>query len=75
LPAARDAAAATSPLVLVPMSPTRRTVTRCLDGRWESSDCHWSPLRKAVASAGDVVTLHGILFKHPDVCDAGKPVY
>jgi hypothetical protein len=44
-----------------------------LDGLWESSDC-WSPLRKAVASAGDVVTLHGILFKHPDVCDAGKPV-
>ncbi len=43
-------------------------------GAWESFDCHWSPHRKAAARAGDVVTLHGLMWKQPDVCDAGRPV-
>lgn len=45
-----------------------------VDGQWESGDCHWSSLRKAVAREGDVVTLHGLLVEKPDRCDAGLPV-
>jgi hypothetical protein len=43
-------------------------------GRWESSDCHWGRLQKATARAGDVVTLHGLMWKEPEVCGAGRPL-
>jgi len=43
-------------------------------GSWEASDCHWSHVRKAVARAGDVVTLHGLLLTTPGTCDAGHPL-
>jgi hypothetical protein len=48
-------------------------VSRVAD-HWESSDCHWSTVRKAVARVGDVVTLHGLIWHKPNTCDDGRPV-
>ncbi len=44
-----------------------------VNGIWESSDCHWSRLKKESARSGDVVTLNEVL---PDsaTCDAGVRV-
>ena len=44
------------------------------DGLWESSDCHWNKLERATARVGDVVTLHGLLFREPRVCDGAEAV-
>lgn len=51
-----------------------RKLTR-VDGAWESSDCHWSRLKKEAARAGDVVTLDELGGELDGAkCDAGVRV-
>jgi len=46
-----------------------------VDGAWQSTDCHWSRVRKASARDGDLVTLHGLTFQEHETCDAvGRPI-
>jgi hypothetical protein len=38
-------------------------LARAADGSWTASDCGWSKTRKDMAQLGDVVRLHGQLYK------------
>jgi hypothetical protein len=44
-----------------------RKLTR-VDGGWQSSDCHWSHVRKNAAHAGDIVTLNELLVTDDAKC-------
>lgn len=45
------------------------------DGGWRADDCHWSGARRRAARTGDVVALHGMIFKDEEAtCDAGRAV-
>ncbi len=50
--------------------PDGNKLTKDETGAWSTSDCHWSDARKHAARAGDIVTLHGLVFR--DYWD-GKP--
>jgi hypothetical protein len=45
-----------------------------VDGKWISSDCHWNRMQRMAATAGDVVTVHGLMLERPGTCDAGAAV-
>lgn len=48
------------------------------DGRWTTSNCHWTRLRMAAAHAQDLVTLHGLTsrdrFDSKEKCGAARPI-
>lgn len=38
-------------------------LTKGASGEWSAQDCHWSDVRKHAAHVGDLVTLHGLVFR------------
>ncbi len=43
--------------------PDGNKLTKDDDGTWSARDCRWSEARKHAAHAGDLVTLHGLVFR------------